>query len=185
MSICVYCISSNHCEVRMMYQRLRDLREDHDKTQKDIASMLNISQTTYSRYESGALDIPSATIIRLARFYHVSTDYLFGLTDEDRPYPCGKYGGYRRRAQQCRLGGHYRNGIIPSRRNAYRKCHGVDNPKRRGKAPPFWSLGGAGGEVETPPAFLLGVPKGEVLFCKIEPPPLSVPCAAQGTKSVS
>ena len=52
-----------------------------------------ISQTTYSRYESGALDIPSATIIRLARFYHVSTDYLFGLTDEDRPYPCGKYGG--------------------------------------------------------------------------------------------
>ena len=42
----------------MMYQRLRDLREDHDKTQKDIASMLNISQTTYSRYESGALDIP-------------------------------------------------------------------------------------------------------------------------------
>ena len=72
-----------------MYQRLRDLREDHDKTQKDIASMLNISQTTYSRYESGALDIPSATIIRLARFYHVSTDYLFGLTDEDRPYPRG------------------------------------------------------------------------------------------------
>ena len=70
-----------------MYQRLRDLREDHDKTQKDIASMLNISQTTYSRYESGALDIPSATIIRLARFYHVSTDYLFGLTDDDRPYP--------------------------------------------------------------------------------------------------
>ena len=77
MSICVYCISYNYCEVRMMYQRLRDLREDHDKTQKDIASMLNISQTTYSRYESGALDIPSATIIRLARFYHVSTDYLF------------------------------------------------------------------------------------------------------------
>ena len=77
----------------MMYQRLRELREDHDKTQKDIASMLNISQTTYSRYESGALDSPSATIIRLARFYHVSTDYLFGLTDEDRPYPCGKYGG--------------------------------------------------------------------------------------------
>ena len=93
MSICVYCISYNYCEVRMMYQRLRDLREDHDKTQKDIASMLNISQTTYSRYESGALDIPSATIIRLARFYHVSTDYLFGLTDKDRPYPRGKYGG--------------------------------------------------------------------------------------------
>ena len=64
-----------------MYQRLRDLREDHDKTQKDIASMLNISQTTYSRYESGALDIPSATIIRLARFYHVSTDYLISGSD--------------------------------------------------------------------------------------------------------
>ena len=45
-----------------------------------------------------------------------------------------------------------------------RQKHGVDNPKRRGCAPPFWSLGGAGGEIETPPAFLLGVPKGEVLF---------------------
>ena len=46
----------------------------------------------------------------------------------------------------------------------HRQKHGVDNPKRRGYAPPFWSLGGAGGEIETPPAFLLGVPKGEVLF---------------------
>ena len=46
----------------------------------------------------------------------------------------------------------------------HRQKHGVDNPKRRGCAPPFWSLGGAGGEVETPPAFLLGDSKGEVLF---------------------
>ena len=45
-----------------------------------------------------------------------------------------------------------------------RQKRGEDNPKGRGEAPPFWSLGGAGGEIETPPAFLLGVPKGEILF---------------------
>ena len=72
--------------------------------------------------------------------------------------------GPGRRAQQCRLGRHHRNGIIRSRRSAYRKCQGEDNPKRRGKAPPFWSLGGAGSEIETPPAVLLGDSKGEVLF---------------------
>ncbi len=70
----------------MMYQRLRDLREDRDLNQKALADLLNVSQTTYSRYESGILDIPSGLLIKLAKFYGTSIDYLVGLTDQDRPY---------------------------------------------------------------------------------------------------
>lgn len=69
-----------------MYQRLKDLREDSDLTQQVIANLLNISQTTYSRYESGILDIPSISLIKLAKFYNTSIDYLVGLTDNKRPY---------------------------------------------------------------------------------------------------
>jgi len=69
-----------------MYQRLRDLREDRDLTQQALADLLNISQTTYSRYESGTLDIPSVSLIKLAKFYHTSIDYLLGLTDNMKPY---------------------------------------------------------------------------------------------------
>jgi len=69
-----------------MYQRLRDLREDRDLSQQHIADLLNVSQTTYSRYESGALDIPSASLIKLARFYKTSIDYLVGLTEDKQPY---------------------------------------------------------------------------------------------------
>jgi len=65
-----------------MYPRMKDLREDRDLKQKDIAALLNVSQTTYSRYESGVLDIPSAALITLAKFYHVSIDYLVGITDK-------------------------------------------------------------------------------------------------------
>lgn len=65
-----------------MYRRLRDLREDRDLKQQDLAQLLHISQATYSRYESGTLDIPSAALIALADFYHVSVDYLLGRTDE-------------------------------------------------------------------------------------------------------
>ena len=65
-----------------MYQRLRDLREDKDLTQQDVANLLKVSQTTYSRYESGALDIPSTSLIKLARFYQTSVDYLLGLTND-------------------------------------------------------------------------------------------------------
>ncbi|MBP3483599.1 MAG: helix-turn-helix transcriptional regulator [Oscillospiraceae bacterium] len=64
-----------------MYQRLRDLREDKDLKQRELAYYLNISQTTYSRYESGELDIPSAALIKLADFYDVSVDYILGRTD--------------------------------------------------------------------------------------------------------
>ena len=70
-----------------MYHRLRDLREDRDLNQQTVAAVLHISQATYSRYESGSLDIPSAALITLARFYGTSTDYLLGLTDNAVPYP--------------------------------------------------------------------------------------------------
>ena len=65
-----------------MYQRIRDLREDADLTQTQVANMLNVSQATYSRYENGSLDLPSATLIALADFYHVSVDYLLGRTEK-------------------------------------------------------------------------------------------------------
>ena len=64
-----------------MYKRIRDLREDRDLSQSQLASLLNISQSTYSRYESGHLDIPSEILIALSRYYSVSVDYLLGLSD--------------------------------------------------------------------------------------------------------
>jgi transcriptional regulator with XRE-family HTH domain len=76
-----------------MYPRLRNLREDKDLNQDDIARLLNISQTTYSRYESGVLDIPSLSLIKLADFHKTSIDYLVGLTDVGKPYPRGKEEG--------------------------------------------------------------------------------------------
>ena len=69
-----------------MYQRLRNLREDRDLSQTAVARVLHVSQTTYSRYENGTLDIPSASLIALAAFYQTSVDYLLGLTDDPVPY---------------------------------------------------------------------------------------------------
>lgn len=68
-----------------MYQRLRDLREDNDLTQRQVAAVLGMSQTGYSKYETGENDIPTAVLIKLARFYHTSTDYLLGLSDRRGP----------------------------------------------------------------------------------------------------
>lgn len=65
-----------------MYKRIRELREDHDLLQKDLAEYLHCSQVAYSRYELGARDIPTQTLIQLAKFYKTSTDYILGLTDE-------------------------------------------------------------------------------------------------------
>jgi len=70
-----------------LYERIRNLREDRDLTQKNIADVLSVTQTTYSRYESGALDIPSISLIKLANFHKTSIDYLVGITDEKVPYP--------------------------------------------------------------------------------------------------
>lgn len=69
------------------YRRLRDLREDHDCTQAEIAEFLGMKQSQYSRYERGLRDLPTDVLIRLARYYKTSTDYLLGLTDCKVPYP--------------------------------------------------------------------------------------------------
>jgi len=69
-----------------MYQRIRDLREDLDLSQKDIADVLNVTQTTYSKYERGVHEIPIELLIKLALFHKTSVDYLLGLTDVKAPY---------------------------------------------------------------------------------------------------
>ena len=70
-----------------MYRRIRDLREDADMNQTQVAKMLGMSQTGYSKYETGENDIPTAILIQLARFYQTSIDYLLGDTDTKERYP--------------------------------------------------------------------------------------------------
>ncbi len=67
--------------------RIRDLREDRDITQKEIAAYLHVKQNTYSQYENGQRQLPIECLIALAKFYSVSTDYLLGLTDDKASYP--------------------------------------------------------------------------------------------------
>lgn len=74
----------------MRYKRIRDMREDHDLKQNDLASILNCTQVCYSRYETGARDIPTDILIQLARLHDTSVDYLLGLTDVSEPYPPSK-----------------------------------------------------------------------------------------------
>ena len=70
----------------MKYQRIRDLREDHDMNQTQVAQMLGMSQTGYSKYETGENDVPTSILIRLARFYNTSIDYILGETDNPNRY---------------------------------------------------------------------------------------------------
>ena len=70
----------------MVFQRLKDLREDNDLLQKDIALHLNIKQNTYSQYETGALNIPIEILIKLANYYNTSVDYLMDRTNTSIPY---------------------------------------------------------------------------------------------------
>lgn len=65
--------------------RIRDLREDHDKTQQNIADILGTSQTMYARYERGASELPVRHLIRLSKYYNVSMEYIVGLTDNKTP----------------------------------------------------------------------------------------------------
>lgn len=67
-----------------MYQRIRDLREDNDLKQRELADFLNCSQQVYSNYELGQRDIPTDVLIKLADFYHVSIDYLLGQTKNSK-----------------------------------------------------------------------------------------------------
>ena len=68
------------------YPRIRDLREDHDLKQSAIAAMLNVTQTTYSKYEIGTSEIPIPILIKLARIYNTSIDYLLGETSNPNRY---------------------------------------------------------------------------------------------------
>ena len=70
-----------------MYNRIRDLREDRDLNQTKIAQILGMSQTGYSKYETGENDIPTVVLIKLANFYNTSIDYLLGETDYKERYP--------------------------------------------------------------------------------------------------
>lgn len=67
--------------------RLKDLREDSDITQRQIADYLHIKQNTYSQYENGQRQIPIDLLIILSEYYSTSVDYLLGITDEKKPYP--------------------------------------------------------------------------------------------------
>jgi len=70
-----------------MLENLRALREDRDIKQKTMAEMLQVHQTTYSDYELGRLNVPNDVLIKLARYFDTSVDYILGVTDETRPYP--------------------------------------------------------------------------------------------------
>ena len=67
-----------------IYRHLRDLREDRDLNQKTVAQILGMSQTGYSKYETGENDIPTEVLIKLAEFYDTSIDYLLGVTDNPK-----------------------------------------------------------------------------------------------------
>jgi transcriptional regulator with XRE-family HTH domain len=69
-----------------MFKRIRDLREDSDKTQKEISNYLMCDQSLYSKYERGLREVPVNVIIRLSKLYNTSTDYILGLTDIKEPY---------------------------------------------------------------------------------------------------
>ncbi len=71
----------------MYYSRLKDLRNDKDLMQKEIAAILNIDQRVYSNYETGKRELPTHILIKLADYYGTSTDYILGRTNEIKPYP--------------------------------------------------------------------------------------------------
>lgn len=71
----------------MVYKRIRDLREDKDIKQRELAKILDVDQSTYSDYENGETNISINSLIKLAQFYETSIDYMVGKTDEKKPYP--------------------------------------------------------------------------------------------------
>ena len=79
-----FCIIAEGSDI--MYERIRKLREDMDLTQSDVAKILNCTQVGYSYYETGKRDVPTDVLIRLAKLYKTSTDYILGLTNDPTPY---------------------------------------------------------------------------------------------------
>ena len=71
----------------MSFSNIRNLREDSDLKQREVAEVLHVSQNTYSQYESGIIELTAEKLIILADFYHTSVDYLLGRTDQKKPYP--------------------------------------------------------------------------------------------------
>lgn len=71
---------------KMKFERIKNLREDKDIKQRELAEYLNVSQNTYSQYENGVISLNAETLVKLAKFYDTSIDYLLELTDERRPY---------------------------------------------------------------------------------------------------
>ena len=69
-----------------MFIRIRNLREDSDRTQREVSEYLFCDQSLYSKYERGVRDVPVEVVIKLAKLYGTSTDYILGLTNEKRPY---------------------------------------------------------------------------------------------------
>lgn len=69
----------------MKFPNIRALREDHDFKQRELAEILNVSQNTYSQYENGVISLTAEHLVKLAQFYHVSVDYLLGLTADKTP----------------------------------------------------------------------------------------------------
>lgn len=86
MSILQFAVSYNifESEGSCMYRRIRDLREDRDLTQREMAKILNCSQQVYSNYELGQRDIPTDILIKLSAFYHVSVDYILEISNDPR-----------------------------------------------------------------------------------------------------
>lgn len=71
----------------MIFENIKNLREDSDKKQQELADYLNVKQTTYSKYELGKINIPIEVFMKLADYYNVNIDYLVGRTNIKKPYP--------------------------------------------------------------------------------------------------
>ena len=84
---CLYFFQTGSGQVVIMYERIRNLREDKDLSQEELAGYLHCTQVCYSYYENGKRDIPTAVLIELAEYHQTSVDYLLGRTTEKKPYP--------------------------------------------------------------------------------------------------
>ncbi len=106
-----------------MYPRIRALREDNDLTQVKLAKILGMSQTGYSKYETGENDIPTSILIKLSLLYDTSIDYLLGMTDYRKPYPINKPNVFSLKDYKSKL-----NSEIKERANRQSRTHSNMKP---------------------------------------------------------